>query len=76
MSSRFRDAMLRWCREKPSGACSVAIGRQASTREAILDTTAWLVMHGYHDADIGWLQCYALWLLERRDEYARKRGDA
>jgi hypothetical protein len=71
--SRFRDAMLRWCRQTP-GHCSAEVGRQEVLRVALLDTVAWLELHGWAGTDRGWLQCYALWLLDRRDDYAKTRG--
>jgi hypothetical protein len=65
--SPFQRAMLRWCQRTPSSA----VGRQASLGPAILDTAAWLEAHGWAGTDRGWLQCYALWLLARREDYAR-----
>jgi len=68
----FGKALLRWVRRTPSAD----VGRQESPRLAILDTVAWLELHGFAGADRGWLQCYSLWLLDRRDDYARTRGNA
>jgi hypothetical protein len=69
--SPFQRAMLRWCRRTPSSE----VGRQESTRLALLETCAWLEAHGWAGTDRGWLQCYSLWLLERRDDYARTGGE-
>jgi hypothetical protein len=66
----FGKALLRWCKRTPA----TEIGRDASLRVAILDTCAWLEARGWYGTDRGWLQCYALWLLTRREDYARTRG--
>ena len=68
----FGLAMLRWCRRTPSAD----VGRQESLRLAILETCAWLELRGWAGTDRGWLQCYALWLLERRADYAALGADA